>query len=161
MVPVYAREVLDAGPAGLGGIMAAWGAGTVTGSAYLVLNGQMRNRGVRVTMLGLLFGAGMIAFAMSDAIILSGVIAFVMGLIAMLWQNTLSAMVQVAAAPEMKGRAMSVGTMGIQLQSLGWLVGGALSSLAGPLVTVAVAGASFAALSAYVFAKSADVRAID
>ena len=161
MVPVYAKEVLHVGPSGLGAIMAAWGAGTVTGSAYLVLNGQMRHRGARVTLLGAVFGAGMIAFAASNVIIVSGAIAFAMGLIAMLWQNTLSAMVQTAAAPEMKGRAMSVGTMGIQLQSLGWLIGGALSAVAGPMLTVALAGIAFATLSAFVFAKSPDVRAID
>ena len=161
MVPVYARDVFHAGPGGLGALMAAWGVGTVVGSGYLVVNGQMRNRGPRVTALGVIFGAGMIAFAASSSILVSGAIAFGMGLTAMLWQNTLSAMVQTAAAPEMKGRAMSVGTMGIQLVSLGWLVAGAVSTLAGPVVTVALAGLAFAAMSAFVFTRSADVRAID
>jgi hypothetical protein len=161
MVPISAREVLDAGPAGLGAIMAAYGAGTVLGSGYLVANGQMRNRGQRVTVVGVLFGLGVIAFAVSDSILVSGLIAFAIGVTAMLWLNTVSAMVQTAAVPEMRGRAMSVGTMGIQLMSLGWLVAGAVSTLAGPLATVMLAGATFIALSLFVYARSADVRAID
>ena len=161
MVPVYAREVLDVGPAGLGAIMAAYGAGTVLGSGYLVINGQMRNRGQRVTVVGVLFGLGVIAFAVSDSILVSGLISFAIGVTAMLWLNSVSAMVQTAAAPEMRGRAMSVGTMGIQLMSAGWLVAGPVSTLAGPLATVVLAGAAFAALSLLVYARSADVRAID
>ena len=112
MVPVYAHEVLDVGPSGLGVLMATYGAGTVAGSAYLVVNGEIRRRGLVVTAVGVLFGAGVIAFAVSRSLVLSSVVGFGIGVTAMLWQNTLSAMVQTAAAPEMKGRAMSVGTMG-------------------------------------------------
>jgi hypothetical protein len=60
----------------------------------------------------------------------------------------------------MKGGSIGVGTMGIQLMSLGWLVAGLLSTLAGPLATVALAGLAFAALSLLVYARSSDVRAI-
>lgn len=161
MVPVYAHEVLDAGPAGLGVLMAAWGAGTAIGSGYLVLNSQMRRRGARVTGFGLAFGVSVIAFAASGSIVVSVLLAFVSGVIGMLWQNTLSAMVQTAAAPDMKGRTIGIGTMGIQLMSVGWLFAGVMSSLAGPVVTVAFAGAAFAGLSLVVFVRSADVRAID
>jgi MFS family permease len=161
MVPVYAHEVLDAGPTGLGVLMASYGVGTVAGSGYLVVNGQLRRRGLRVTQVGVLFGLAVIAYGVSDSIALSGVIAFGIGVTAMLWMNTLTAMVQTAAAPEMKGRAMSVGTMGMQLMSVGWLVAGVTSSLAGPVATVVLAGAAFALLSLFVFARSPDVRAID
>jgi predicted MFS family arabinose efflux permease len=161
MVPVYAHEVLEAGPAGLGVLMAAYGGGTVIGSGYLVVNGQMRRRGLRVTQIGVLFGAGVLAYAFSASVLLSGVIAFGIGITTMLWMNTLTALVQTAAAPEMKGRAMSIGTMGMQLMSLGWLIAGVLSSLAGSVATMAGAGVAFAVLSLVVYAQSADVRAID
>jgi hypothetical protein len=141
--------------------MAAYGGGTVIGSGYLVVNGQMRRRGLRVTQIGVLFGAGVLAYAFSASVLLSGVIAFGIGITTMLWMNTLTALVQTAAAPEMKGRAMSIGTMGMQLMSLGWLIAGVLSSLAGSVATMAGAGVAFAVLSLVVYAQSADVRAID
>jgi MFS family permease len=161
MVPVYAHEVLDVGPAGLGLLMGSYGAGTVVGSAYLVLTGQMRRRGLRVTAVGVLFSAGVIAFAVSPSFLFSVIVAFCIGVTAMLWLNTLTAMVQTAAAPEMRGRAMSVGTTGMQLMTAGWLVAGAMSSMFGPVATTAFAGAAFAVLSLVVFVKSPDVRSID
>ena len=102
-----------------------------------------------------------IVFGLSDSLVLSCAVALVIGVTAMLWLNTVSAMVQAAAAPEMRGRAMSVGTMGIQLMSLGWLVAGAVSTLAGSTATIVLAGAAFAALSIMVYARSAEVRVLD
>ena len=161
MVPVYAREVLVVGPAGLGLTLAAFGGGTVVGSGYSVLNGQMSRRGLKLGVLGFIFAAGMSGFGLSRDIFLSTGIAFAMGATAMLWQNTLSATVQALVQPEMKGRVMSIFTMGIQLVGLGWLFGGLLSASAGPTFAVVVAGVAFAGFNLLVFARSEEVRSMN
>ena len=47
------------------------------------------------------------------------------------------------------------------LVGLGWLMGGLLSSLAGPTLAVVVAGVAFAGFNLLVFARSAEVRSMD
>jgi hypothetical protein len=160
MVPVYAHEILDVGPAGLGILTGAWGAGTAVGSGYLAWNSELRRGGVRVTAFGVGFGVLVIAFAVSQSMLVSVLVAFASGIVGMLWQNTLSALVQTEASAEMKGRAMSIGTMGIQLMTAAWLFAGAMSAVAGPVATVVFAGAAFAVLSIGAYARSAEIRAV-
>ena len=145
----------------LGLMLAAFGGGTVVGSGYLVLNGQMSRRGLKLGVLGFVFAAGMIGFGLSRDVFLSTGIAFAMGATAMLWQNTLSATVQGLVQPEMKGRVMSIFTMGIQLVGLGWLLGGLLSTVAGPTFAVVVAGVAFAGFNLLVFVRSEEVRSMN
>jgi MFS family permease len=119
MVPVLAREVLQVGPGGLGILVASFSAGSLLGSVYLAVNGSPRRRGLRLTQLGVLFGAGMMAFALSQSFLLSCSISFLLGVTAGFWQNMLSAMSD-SCRPVMRGRVVSVFTM-VQLLALaGW-----------------------------------------
>lgn len=161
MVPVFARDVLGAGAGGLGLLVASFSAGSLTGSVQLVSRMQIGGRGRKVALLSLLFGAGMIAFSQSGSLALSCAISFAMGLTAAFWQNLLTALVQTVAAPEMRGRALSVFTMGFQLASLGWLIGGASASLIGAELTVLAAGIGFAGISTLIFSLSEEAREAD
>ena len=161
MVPVYAREVLRVGPEGLGLLTASFSVGSLTGAAYMTARGGMRHRGRFVAALSLVFGTGMVAFALSGNLALSCLISFVMGVAAAFWQNTLSVLVQVVAAPAMRGRAVAVFTMGFQLASAGWLLGGVLATLLSVQAAVVLAGLAFAILSTLIFAVCREVREID
>jgi predicted MFS family arabinose efflux permease len=161
VVPMYARDVLHVGAGGLGVLLAVYGLGSLTGSSYLLLHGRMRRRGMAVGALGFAFSAGMLIFALSPLVLVSAAVAFVLGATAMLWQNTLSTMVQGMSAPEMRGRVMSVYTMGIQLVSLGWLMGGLLASAFGPMAALILAAAGFSVLNLAVLATSKEVRDFD
>jgi len=101
------------------------------------------------------------AFALSQSFLLSCGVSFALGVTAGFWQNVLSAMVQVVAAPEMRGRVVGVFTMGFQLIGLGWLIGGTLATAIGVEATVLAAGFAFAGLSVAVYACSPETRAID
>ena len=161
MVPVYARDILNVGAGGLGVLVASFSVGSLASSGYLAASGRMRRRGLRLTLLGVLFGAGMMAFALSQSFLLSCGVSFALGVTAGFWQNVLSAMVQVVAAPEMRGRVVGVFTMGFQLIGLGWLIGGTLATAIGVEATVLAAGFAFAGLSVAVYACSPETRAID
>lgn len=161
MVPVFAREVLGAGAAGLGILVGTFSAGGLVGYVTMMVNGQIDGRGRKVAVLSVLFGAGMIAFAASDSLLLSAAISAGMGLIAAFWQNMVTTMVQTVSAPEMRGRALSIFTMGFQMASLGWLIGGAGASVIGSQVTVALAGLAFAGISTLVFLLRREVWAIE
>ncbi len=165
MVPVFARDVMVAGAAGLGLLVGAFSLGSLLGSTLLVTSGKIQRRGSKVAVLSVLFGAGMIAFAFSESLLLSCAISLSMGFVAAFWQPLLTTMVQTVSAPEMRGRALSVFTMGFQLASLGWLIGGVGASFVGPQAVVAAAGICFAGFStlifAFSFAFSKDAREVD
>jgi MFS family permease len=161
MVPVIARETLNTGPGGLGVLVASFSVGSLLGSVYLAVNGAMRRRGLSLTLLGVVFGCGMMGFALSKSIELSCAISFVMGVTAGFWQNMLSAMVQLVAAPEMRGRVVSVFTMAFQLMGIGWLAAGTLATAFGNEATLIAAGTAFSVLSVAVYAVSKETREID
>ena len=161
MMPVYAREILDVGVGGLGALAASFSIGSLIGSLYLTACGGMSRRASRLTLVGAAFGAGMMVFALSDSFALSCIVSFLMGISAGIWLNLLTALVQLAAVPEMRGRVMGVSTMAYQLIGLGWLIGGTLASLLGLEATVLAGGITFAGASIAVFAMSEEMRKIN
>jgi MFS family permease len=161
MIPVYARDVLSAGPDGLGLLVGSFSLGSLVGSILLVTSRHMGRRGFKVAALSVVFGLGMIAFAVSQSLVLSCAISLGMGFVAAFWQNILTTMVQTIAAPAMRGRALSIFTMGFQLASLGWLIGGFTSSAIGPQAAVVIAGGCFAGFSTLIFLFNREIRAID
>jgi MFS family permease len=161
LVPVFAREVLDVGASGLGLLVGSFSLGSLVGSMRLVAGGPMSRRGRRVIFLSLAFGAGMVAFGLSQNLLLSCAISVSMGFMGVYWQNLLTTMVQTESAPEMRGRALSLFTMGFQLASLGWLIGGVTASLVGPEAALIVSGGCFAGLSSLVLACNREARLID
>jgi hypothetical protein len=156
-----AREVLGVGAGGLGVLVASFSAGGLAGSVYLTAGGGIRRRGWKLSLIGVAFGVGMMAFAMSHSFVLSCAVSLVMGVLAAFWQNMLGVMVQVVAAPEMRGRVTSVFTMGFQLIGLGWLAGGFLAAAIGVEAAVLLGGVAFSGLSLAVFTLSPDLRRID
>jgi MFS family permease len=161
MVPVYAREVLRVGPEGLGVLTASFSVGSLTGAVYMTARSGMRRRGLLVAVLSLVFGAGMVAFALSGSLVLSCLISFVMGVTAAFWQNLLGTLVQMVAAPELRGRAVAVFTMAFQMASAGWLLGGVLATLLSAQAAVVLAGIAFVVLSTAIFVACRELREID
>jgi len=161
MVPVYARETLGLGAGGLGVLVASFSVGSLCGSLYLTVHGAVAGQGRRLTLLGVAFGLGVIAFSVCGSFIVACGISLVMGVTAGFWQNMLTSMVQVSASPEMRGRVVAVSTMGFQLMGLGWLLAGLLATALGVQATLIVAGLLFGGLSAGLFAFGKGLRDLD
>jgi hypothetical protein len=161
MVPVYAREVLRVGPEGLGLLTASFSAGSLAGALYMTANGNLRRRGRLMLVLSLMFSVLMLGFAVSQNFWLSCAFSLSMGLVSAFWQNTLSALIQVTAAPEMRGRAVAVFTMGYQLANLGWLVGGVLATLLSVQAAVILASLAFGGFSAWVLVGHREALEVD
>lgn len=63
---------------------------------------------------------------------------------------------------ELRDSRMRLGfTIGFQLASLGWLIGGASASLIGAELTVLAAGVGFAGISTLIFSLSKEAREAD
>jgi MFS family permease len=158
MVPVYARDLLDVGAVGLGFLVASFSVGSLLGSVYLAANGRIARRGLSLMLLGVAFGAGMMAFALSQSLLVSCGVSLAMGVIAGLWQNLLGAMLQVASSPQMRGRVTSVFTMAYQLAGVGWLIAGTTAAVVGVEATVLGGGACFSAVSVAVFLVGSEAK---
>ncbi|HWO72794.1 MAG TPA: MFS transporter, partial [Dehalococcoidia bacterium] len=161
MVPVYARETLGLGAVGLGLLVASFSVGSLCGSLYLAVHGAVTCRGRRLTLLGAAFGLGTVAFGVSGSFAVACAVSLAMGVIAGFWQNMLTAMVQAAARPEMRGRVVAVSTMGFQLIGLGWLLAGLTATAIGVQATLIASGLLFSGLSAGVFAFGKGLRDMD
>jgi predicted MFS family arabinose efflux permease len=127
-LPVFAKNVLHAGPGAYSILLACSGAGSVAGALVVAALGNIQKKGLSALLMLLVLGAGIVAFALSKSILLSCVLLLISGAALMAVFSMISTLVQLITANEMRGRVMSVYNMafrgGMPLGSIttGWLV---------------------------------------
>ncbi len=131
MLPVFAKDVLDQGPAGLGLLSAAGGVGSVLGAVVLARLSDYPHRGRLFQGCFVLFFVSLLLFSLSRSFVLSMALIGLVGLGAMSHINLGTVMLQTATPPEMQGRIMSLWTWGISASFLGALPIGALAEVYG------------------------------
>jgi hypothetical protein len=108
LLPVYAREILQTGPWGLGFLRTAPGVGAAAMAVYMA-HRPMRGR-VGITMLWCVAGFGFftILFGISRSLILSLMALVLVGATDMVSVIVRATLVQIATPDEMRGRVNSV-----------------------------------------------------
>jgi MFS family permease len=111
LLPVYARDVLDVGPTGLGFLYAAGAIGSLVVAVGLSIFGQVRRAGVCVLGGIAVFGVGTLLFSISTNFWLSALLLAIAGA-----GDTFSAVVrgtinQLSVPDELRGRVLSVNTL--------------------------------------------------
>jgi MFS family permease len=111
MLPLFARQVLRVGPAQLGMLFSAVGAGTVLSALIVASLGDLRYKGRLVFGSILLWMVALAAFGLSGSLRVAIPALFILGAA----QNTAGAatvtLLQTRVPPEMRGRAMSLNTL--------------------------------------------------
>lgn len=160
-LPVFAKDVFQQGPSVFTLFLAVSGAGAVAGSLLVAYLGNIRNKG-RVALLMLIcLGAGIASFSISKSVALSCVFLFGTGVAMMSVFATISSLVQLITANEMRGRVMSIynvafrGGMPFGSLTTGWLV----PIFSAPSV-LAVNGVLLAALAVYFLTVQRKVAAL-
>jgi len=127
-LPVFAKDVFRRGPTVFTIFLSVSGAGSITGALIVAGLGNIQNKGrVALTML-LALGTGIAGFALSKTLLLSCILLFLTGASLIAVFATISSLVQLITANEMRGRVMSVYNVafrgGMPFGSLltGWLV---------------------------------------
>ena len=161
MMPIYTRDVFSAGAQGFGILMAAWGLGGIAGSVFLTAKGDIGHKGLIVLGSGLAIGVLMIGFAFSRVFPISFALTAGFGFVAMVWLNSVNAVLQTVVADEMRGRVISIFTMAPQLMSLGWLLGGAMEALMGSQMTLVLSGSGVIVFSLLVLSRCPGLMRID
>src|SRR5256712_10997524 len=110
-LPVFAKEVLHVGPAQLGVLFSAVGAGTVVGALILAsLAGSVDDRRLVFGPI-LLWTVALAVFGWSDSLRVSVPALFVLGAAQNVAGATTVTLLQMRVPPEMRGRAMSLNTL--------------------------------------------------
>ena len=142
IMPVFATDVLNVGPEGLGLLTAAPAAGALVSAAALTTMGDF-GANLRIAVASwLLFGLFTIFFGVSNIFWLSLVFLFIMGALDVVAEIVRNTIVQLRTPDELRGRIM-----GLQMvftnggPRLADVKAGLLADAIGPMAAVAVGGA--------------------
>jgi MFS family permease len=158
LMPVFARDILEVGPEGLGLLYAAPAAGAVAGALILGTIGVRWRHPAVILLVSAGFGAFIIGFGVSTIFPLSLLMLAGTGLMDVVGEVMRSTIVQLRTPDELRGRVTSLTIIftngGPQL---GQLQGGAIASTVGP-VEAAVFGGAGVLISATAFALNRHMR---
>ena len=131
LMPIFAVEVLSAGPKGLGVLLAAFGLGTLLSSITLASLGNFRRKGLYLTVVALLVGMVMVAFAHSPWFSLSVGVLILMGFCYMGFRSISITLIQLHTSDLMRARVISLFYVNHGLEFVGSLLIGLLAEFHG------------------------------
>ena len=132
LMPVYAAEVFEVGPEGLGLLLSAAGLGSLIGTIILASFTQITRPGrVLFVMLGLL-GALMAALAINNFYHIAMVLVMLLSGSMMSYFSISGATVQGILPDKLRGRVTGIYMMAWGLVPVGSLLAGSIANIAGP-----------------------------
>jgi MFS family permease len=149
MLPVYARDILHSGPAGLGHLRAAPAVGATLAAAWFAFRPLKQDVGVKMLIAVGVFGLATIVFGWSTSMPLSLVSLAVLGAADMFSVYVRQSLIQLYTPDAMRGRVGSVSSLFISASNqLGEAESGFVAALIGPVAQVVSGG--FAAIAVVV-----------
>jgi hypothetical protein len=141
LLPVFARDILHAGPIGFGFLRSAPAAGAFA-VAFTLTRYQITSRvGTKMFVSVAVFGLATIVFGLSTWFPLSLLALFVMGASDMISVNIRSSLIQLATPDAMRGRVSSVNMLFVGASNeLGEFESGMTAALLGTVPAVVVGG---------------------
>ena len=162
LLPLFARDILHVGPAGLGVLRAAPAVGGLVAAGILTavpLGGRV---GRKLLVVVALFGASMIVFGLSKSFFLSLGALAVSGFVDMISVNIRATTAALATPDELLGRVMAVEMVFISASNeLGAFESGAAAALIGAVPAVVIGGVVTIALAVLWIRLFPDLAKID
>ena len=147
LLPVFAKEVLHVGPAGLGYLTAVRQAGGLLGLALLANLRDYRRKGLLMFTIAGVFGVGLMAFSVSSALVYFIVVLAAVNACAMSVDTLYKTLMQTNVPDEQRGRAMGSWVLSIGVGPVGHLGVGGLATALGAQGALLVNGAVLAGVS--------------
>jgi MFS family permease len=142
LLPIYARDILGTGPWGLGLLRSALAVGGLAASLWLAWRPLGRHAGRSMFRAVILFGAGTVAFGLSDSLPLSMLALALVGGADVVSVVVRQSLVQLGTPDEMRGRVAAVNSLFIGASNqLGEFYTGSMAALLGPVAAVVLGGA--------------------
>ena len=148
LMPVYARDILDLGPWGLGLLRSAPGIGAILTAIYLTTHPIRDHAGLLLFIFVALFGAFTIVFGFSEIAWLSIVALILVGASDMVSVFIRETLIQLWTPDHMRGRVNAVNMVFVGASNeLGEFRAGVMASFTGAVVAVAAGGAGTVAVA--------------
>jgi len=161
LLPVYARDIYQAGVAEYSRMMAFAGAGAIAGSLIVAWLGRLKRMGVATLAVQVAFGLFIMLFAVTRTIYVSYALLFFTNVALMIVFSTVTSLIQLIAPNEMRGRVMSIYMLAFRGgMPLGSLASGYLASVFSAPGVLVVNGALLVAVAIYFLARSHGMRDI-
>jgi MFS family permease len=141
MLPVYARDILDAGPEGLGHLRAAPAVGATLTAAFFAVRPLKSEVGLKMLMAVAVFGGATIVFGFSRSMPLSLACLTLLGAADMFSVYVRQSLIQLYTPDDKRGRVGAVSSLFISASNeLGEAESGFLAALIGPVAAVVAGG---------------------
>ncbi len=147
LLPVFAKEVLHVGPAGLGYLTAVRQAGGLLGLALLANLRDYQRKGLLMFIIATGFGVGLMAFSVSAALVYFIIVLAAVNACAMAVDTLYKTLMQSNVPDEQRGRAMGSWVLSIGAAPVGHLGVGGLATALGAQGALLVNGAVLAGIS--------------
>jgi MFS family permease len=108
LLPIFATDILHAGPRGLGLLRAMPSVGALVVSLMMLIKPIKRRAGATMLFCVGIFGAATVVFGLSKSILLSSIALILVGASDMVSVVVRSSLLQLATPPEMRGRVSAV-----------------------------------------------------
>jgi MFS family permease len=141
LLPVFARDVLDVGPVGLGVLRSAPAVGAMLAGIMLTRRPLQGSAGRKLLIVVAVFGASMVVFGLSHSFPLSFAALAVSGFADMISMNIRSMITALATPDALRGRVNAVEMVFISASNeLGAFESGAAAALVGAVPAVVIGG---------------------
>ena len=137
LMPIFAADIFQAGPEGLGVMLSAVGVGGILGGVFAAWTTRYDRTGLVLTIALVVFGAALVCFALSPTIELAVVWLAIAGIAEMVHFTIHVTTLQMCAPEHMRGRMTSLLPMFPAFISVGALLAGLLADVL-PVEVVAI-----------------------
>lgn len=156
LLPVFARDIFQLEATGYSILMAISGMGSITGALLYATFSSVKNKGLLTLWVQVVFSVLLCLFALSRVLLLSSVMLFFSGLCLIGLFASITSLVQLATAEEVRGRVMSIFMLAFRAgMPLGDISAAYVASRVSPTAAVMALGLILATVSgAFLMSKS-------
>ena len=141
LLPVFARDILEVGPSGLGWMGAMGGVGAITGSITVATFSDINQMKTLMMVGGVGLGIGIAMFAISSNYLLSLILLLLIGFLLQIFMTSNFTLVQIISPEYIRGRVLSIRMIALGMGPLGMFLLGAGSEAIGPAAATAIMAA--------------------
>ncbi|MBI4266927.1 MAG: MFS transporter [Chloroflexi bacterium] len=150
LMPIFARDVLNTGASGFGMLMAAIGAGALTGSFVTGVLPPSMNRSKLLIVSLVFWPVILVTFALSESFYLSMILLIVSGLVQGVAMVLIQALLLIRSTEAMRGRVAGARALAISTLSLGALLTGYEARLWGAPAALIINASVYVLFTAFV-----------
>lgn len=144
LMPIFAVKILEVGANGQGWLMTSSGIGSLMVTVYLGSRGNFRRKGLVLIGGAVMTGLSIATFALTSELIGSYALAlgvmFIFGIFTSMYMISIMSSLQMMVPNHMRGRVMGFYGMTWNIMPLGGMYAGALATLIGAPLAIAIGG---------------------